>query len=83
MSGSSPLPEAVTASTGTGVVFDQMVLLAVGLHPLGDRVRVAHLGAIGVGLVDGVALLVDDRSARLVGLLDREARGDEPGVVGP
>ena len=37
MSGSSPEPDAVTASTGTGVVRGQAVGLPVGGHPLGDR----------------------------------------------
>ena len=56
MSGSSPEPDAVTASTGTGVPWGQTVELAVGDDPFGHGVGVADVGAVGVLLVDGVAL---------------------------
>ena len=46
MSGSSPLPDAVTASTGTGNVCGQPVLRAVGTHEVVDpgRLRLVDVG---------------------------------------
>src|ERR1700730_5197867 len=51
----------------------QVVELPVGDRPLGHRVRVAHVIAVFVLVLDGVALLVADRVVVLVGLLHRDA----------
>ena len=56
-------------------VGSEAVLLPVGDDALGNRVRVADVGAVLVLVVDGVAGLVGDRVVVLVGGLHRYAVG--------